>query len=74
MYVLPEPLKFGAYSERSTVLSHSITLWLVQRATSAAVVGCFDSSGLARLFSTVGLKPCSRSTYVHASKWMIIRK
>ena len=30
----PDPLRFGAYSERSTDRSHSMTRWLVQYTTS----------------------------------------
>lgn len=33
----PLPLKFGAYSDRSIVLSHSITLWLVHKTTSPGI-------------------------------------
>ena len=33
----PLPLRFGAYSDRSIVLSHSITRWFVHSATSAGI-------------------------------------
>lgn len=57
----PDPLKFGAYSAKSTRHSHSMTLWLVHSATSLAVGG--GSSGTLRLVKQFGSILCSRKTF-----------
>ena len=43
----PEPRRLGAYSARSAARSHSMTRWLVQRATSwceGAALGCYNKT------------------------------
>ena len=59
----PDPLRFGAYSERLHDLSHSIVLWLVQSCTSSGWGGLLSPCS-GRLLRTSGAKLISRRTWL----------